>query len=326
MTLKSITPSTWIFAVFVVAVFLSPVVLSSAQQSLATRALIFGLMAASLDIAYGHAGLASLGHASLAGVGGYTAALMMVKHDIDSFWLGAIAAVLISAVISAVFGVISLRAKGIYFILVTFTLGQMLANLAQQWSVLKSPGVDAVVGISLPSTGLIGDWTPSVVLRSVLVVVVVAFLAIKRILGSPFGLALRGTRDNPARMEALGYNAWAYQLGAMTVAGAFAGLAGALFAYHSGIIAPNNVGIAASGLLVLMVILGGSGSTYGALVGGIVVTIVQFYASELSEQRAPIIIGAVFIVTALFLRGGLAGAIRRLARRMGGVTSEPVAG
>lgn len=326
MSSRSVAPSTWIFALFVAVVFISPVVLTNPQQSLATRALIFGLMAASLDIAYGHAGLASLGHAALAGVGGYTAALMMVKHDIDSFWLGVSAAVLVSAAVSVVFGMLSLRAKGIYFILVTFTLGQMLANLAQQWTVLKSPGVDAVVGVGLPSTGLIDEWTPSIVLRSVLVVVVIAFLAIKRILGSPFGLALRGTRDNAARMEALGYHAWAYQLGAMTVSGAFAGLAGALFAYHSGIIAPNNIGIAASGLLVLMVILGGSGTTYGALAGGIIVTIVLFYASEWSEQRAPMIIGAVFIGTALFLRGGLAGSIRRHTRPREDTLNEPVAG
>ena len=325
MSWKSVLPSTWIFSAFVVVVFLSPMVLTSPQQSLATRALIFGLMAASLDIAYGHAGLASLGHAALAGVGGYTAALLIVKHDIDSFWLGAAAAVVVSTIVAVVFGLLSLRAKGIYFILVTFTLGQMIANLAQQWGVLKSPGVDAVVGVGLPSTGLIDEWTPTTVLRGVLIVVVVAFMAIKRILGSPFGLALRGTRDNPARMEALGYHAWAYQLGAMTVSGAFAGLAGALFAYHSGIIAPNNIGIAASGLLVLMVILGGSGSTYGALAGGIIVTAVQFYASEWSEQRAPMIIGAVFIATALFLRGGLAGAIRRRTRHTEVVIDEPVA-
>jgi branched-chain amino acid transport system permease protein len=325
MNWRTIAPSSWVFAGFVVVVFLSPLVLTNPQQSLATRALIFGLMAASLDIAYGHTGLASLGHAALAGVGGYTAALLMVKHDINSFWIGAAAAIVVATAVAFVFGLLALRAKGIYFILVTFTLGQMLANLAQQWGVLKSPGVDAVVGVGLPSTGFIDNWTPATVLRGVLVVVVIAFLAIKRILGSPFGLALRGTRDNPARMEALGYHAWAYQLGALTVSGAFAGLAGALFAYHSGIIAPNNIGIAASGLLVLMVILGGSGSTYGALAGGIIVTAVQFYASEWSEQRAPMIIGAVFIVTALFLRGGLAGAIRRRTRPTEVVVDGPVA-
>lgn len=160
----------------------------------------------------------------------------------------------------------------------------MMSNLAQQWKALKSPGVDAVVGISWPSFGFIDDWTPASTLRVVLVIVVVAFLGITRVLGSPFGLALRGVRDNAERMGALGYHAWAYQLGAMVVSGAFAGLAGALFAYHSGIITPSNIGIAASGVLVLMVILGGSGTTYGPLFGGIAVTVIQFYASEWSVK------------------------------------------
>ncbi len=315
MSARTPSRSSMVFALFVLLVCLSPAVLDTPQQSLLTRALIFGLMAASLDIAYGHAGLASLGHSALAGVGGYTVGILMVKHDIDSFWVGIGAAVIVSAAVSLVFGMLALRAKGLYFILATFTLGQMLSNLAQQWSALKSPGVDAIVGISWPSFGFIDDWSPAAVLRAVLVIVVLAFLAMKRILGSPFGLALRGVRDNSERMEALGYHAWAYKLGAMVVSGSFAGLAGALFAYHSGIIAPSNIGIAASGVLVLMVILGGSGTTYGPLFGGIAVTIIQFYASEWSQARAPLIIGALFIFTALLLRGGVAGTIRRRLRK-----------
>lgn len=314
MNLRKPKPASLLFSLFVVVVGLSPAVLDTPQQSLLTRALIFGLMAASLDIAYGHAGLASLGHSALAGVGGYTAGILMVKHDIDSFWIAAAVVIVVSAGVSLVFGALALRARGIYFILATFALGQMLSNLAQQWSALKSPGVDAIVGIGWPSFGFIDDWSPAAVLRAVLVIVVVLFLLIKVILGSPFGLALRGVRDNPERMEALGYHAWAYKLGAMVVSGTFAGMAGALFAYHSGIITPSNIGIAASGVLVLMVILGGSGSTYGPLFGGIAVTVIQFYASEWSQARAPMIIGALFIFTALLLRGGVAGTIRRRLR------------
>ncbi|CAB4365419.1 MAG: hypothetical protein F2681_15065 [Actinobacteria bacterium] len=320
---RSTSLSTWLFAMFVILVYVAPTFLTTPQQSLVTRALVFALMAASLDIAYGHAGLASLGHSALAGIGGYTVGILMVKHDVHSFWVGVSAAVLITAGLSAVFAVLALRAKGIYFILATFTLGQMLSSLAQQWTALKSPGVDAIVGIGLPTVGFIDSWSPAAVMRAVLIVVVLAFLAIKRVLGSPFGLALRGVRDNPARMEALGYHAWAYQLGAMTVSGAFAGLAGALFAYHSGIIAPSNIGIAASGLLVLMVIFGGSGTTYGPLIGGFGITIIQFYASEWSQARAPIIVGAVFIATALLLRGGVAGTSRTALRHWKGIAREP---
>lgn len=306
-----------------VVLFLSPAFLSTQQQSLATRALIFALMAAALDIAYGHAGLASLGHAALAGVGGYTAGLLMVDHGIDSFWVGAPAAMVAAAVASTVFALLALRARGIYFILTTFALGQMLSNLAQQWDGLKTSGAEAVVGIFLPTTGLVDRWTSVSFLRFVVVVVAVGLAVIIRVLGSPFGLAIRGVRDNEHRMGALGYDAWAHKLVAFIVSGAFAGLAGALFAYHSGLIAPTNVGIAASGLLVLMVIFGGSGTTYGPAIGGFVITVVQFYASEWSQPRAPLIIGLVFIGTVYLLRGGIARGGGRLARAFGLARAAP---
>ncbi len=310
-----IRPSSGLAVGAVAVLFLSPLFLSTSQQSLVTRALIFALMAASLDIAYGHGGLPSLGHSALVGVGGYTVGILMVRHGVDSFWLGALAAMALGVVAAAIFGLLALRAKGIYFILVTFTLGQMISNLAQQWKFLKSTGVDAIVGIGMPSIGLSFEWSSASFLRFVLVVTVVAMLVIMQILRSPFGLALRGVRDNEQRMEALGYHAWWYKLAAIVVSGALGALAGALFAYHSGIITPTNVGVAASGLLVLMVVFGGSGTTYGPVVGGFVITIIGFYASELNKARAPLIVGLVFIATALALRGGLAGAVQRLVRR-----------
>lgn len=310
-------PSSILALLAVVAIALSPAILTGPQQSLITRALIFALLAASLDIAYGHAGLASLGHAAIAGVGGYTAGLLMVEHDVDSFWIGAGAAIVASSIAAALMALLALRARGLYFILATFALGQMLANLAQQWDALKTSYAEAVVGISLPTLGfgLGEDWSTAGFLRFVLAVVTVALFGIHRVLGSAFGLAIRGVRDNGTRMEALGYHAWAYRVAALVVSGAFAGLAGALFAYHGGIMTPSNIGISASGLLVLMVIFGGSGTTYGPAIGGFVITLIQFYASEWSELRSPLILGGVFIVTALFIRGGLAGTIARLRAR-----------
>ncbi len=141
-------------------------------------------------------------------------------------------------------------------------------------------------------------------------------------LGSAFGLAIRGVRDNGTRMEAIGYHAWAYRVAALVVSGAFAGLGGALFAYHGGIMTPSNIGISASGLLVLMVIFGGSGTVYGPAVGGFLITLAQFYASEWSDVRSPLIVGGLFIVTALLIRGGLAGTLARLRERRGR-TAEP---
>jgi branched-chain amino acid transport system permease protein len=289
-------------AVLIVGAFLLPFMLSSQQESLLTRALIFGLMAASLDLAYGRAGLYSLGHAALAGVGGYTAGLLMVRYEFQSFWLLVLAAAAASALASLVFALVSLRARGLYFILVTLALGQMVSNLAQSWDFLKTAQAEAVTGIIMPTLGFNETWNSGTIYQFVLVVVVVTMGLIQLIFGSSMGLALRGSRDNEVRMGALGYDVWRYRVAAIVLSGTLCGLAGALFAFHSGLISPTNVGVAASGVLVLMVIIGGSGTRYGAFVGGILVTLLQFYAAQWSMDRAPMIVGGLFILTALLIR------------------------
>lgn len=296
--------------------FLLPFAADSQQQSLLIRALIFGLMAASLDLAYGHAGLYSLGHAALAGVGGYTGGLLMVRGGIDSFWIGILVSGAVAAAASLVFALISLRVKGLYFILVTLALGQGIANLAQQWDFLKTDGAEAIAGIRLPSLGLGEVWNSGTFYQFTLVVAVIGMAFIVRVIGSPLGLALRGTRENDVRMGALGYDTWRYRVGALVLSGTLTGMCGAMLAYHSGLIAPSNINVAASGLLVLMAILGGCGTKYGPFLGGIVVTLVQFYASQLSDERAPLIVGLLFVVTALLIgHGGVLRALHRISSR-----------
>jgi branched-chain amino acid transport system permease protein len=312
-------------AVTVVAIGLwLPYALTSQQESLVTRALIFGLMAASLDIAYGQAGLYSLGHGALAGVGGYTAGLLMVRYDVHSFWLLLPAALGAAALASLVFALVSLRARLLYFILVTLALGQMVSNLAQQWDFLKTAQAEAVTGIVMPDLGFAFSWNPATTLQFVVVVVALAMFAIQRLIRSPLGLAFRGSRENEVRMGALGYDVWRYRVAALVTSGTACGLAGALFAFHSGLISPTNIGVATSGVLVLMVIIGGSGSRYGAFVGGILVTFLQFYATDWSLERAPMIIGTLFIITALLIRfrprvaavvGGAVGTLTRKQSR-----------
>jgi branched-chain amino acid transport system permease protein len=225
-----------------------------------------------------------------------------VRYDVQSFWILVAAALAASAVASLIFALISLRARLLYFILVTLALGQMVSNLAQQWDFLKTSQAEAVTGIVMPDLGFTMAWNPATTLQFVVVVVAVAMIVIQRIIGSPLGLAFRGTRENEVRMEALGYHVWRYRVAALAASGTMCGLAGALFAFHSGLISPTNVGVAASGVLVLMVIIGGSGTRYGAFVGGILVTFLQFYAADWSLERAPLIIGTLFIVTALLIR------------------------
>lgn len=304
-------------AVLITGAFLLPFLLTSQQQSLATRALIFGMAAASLDLAYGQAGLYSLGNAALFGVGGYTVGILMVRSGIESFWVLIAAAIVGAALASLAFGLIALRARGIYFILVTLALGQMVANIAQQWSFLKTSYSESVTGIYLPSLGLGEQWTNGTFYQFVLVIAVLMLVVIRRIVTSPLGSAIRGTRENEVRMAVLGYNVWRYRLVALVLSGTLTGVAGALFAFQSGLIAPTNIGVGASGILVLMVIIGGSGTRYGAFIGGIVVTLLTYYASQWNEQRAPLIVGGIFVVTALLnrYRGRVAALLAGSRRR-----------
>jgi branched-chain amino acid transport system permease protein len=227
---------------------------------------------------------------------------MMVRYDVHSFWLLLPAALGAAALASLVFALISLRARLLYFILVTLALGQMVSNLAQQWDFLKTAQAEAVTGIVMPDLGFAFPWNPATTLQFVVVVVAVAMFMIQRLIRSPLGLAFRGSRENEVRMGALGYDVWRYRVAALVTSGTACGLAGALFAFHSGLISPTNIGVAASGVLVLMVIIGGSGTRYGAFVGGVLVTFLQFYATDWSLERAPMIIGTLFIITALLIR------------------------
>jgi branched-chain amino acid transport system permease protein len=306
----------WLVGLAVIAVLaLLPVLLPPYLQGVATRVLIFALLAMSLDLMYGYAGLWSLGHAAFFGVGGYTVALLMVERGVTSFWVGAGLGVLAAAVASAILGVVALRVRGIYFILVTFALGQMLASLAQQWDALQTSGAEAVVGIVPPEiTPFVIDWSAEAIYYFVAVVVILAALALSSAVRSPFGDVLLGIRENEGRMSALGYNVWLYKYAAFVVAGAFAGLAGVLFVYQAGLIAPTNLGVAQSGLVMLMVILGGAGTLWGPALGAAIVVLVQYYASDLAPAREDLILGLLFLVTLLVFRGGVLPGLRALSK------------
>ncbi len=295
----------WSVAIVAVLVFL-PLPLAPYLQDGATRVLIFALLAMSLDLAYGYAGMISLGHAAFFGAGGYAVGLLMVRGEIYNFWIGAAAAICAAALLAAIIGFIALRTRGIYYILVTFALGQLVYSLAQQWSVLHTSGAEAVVGITQPDVPPFDIvWSSQNVYYFTLVVGLVATALLFWIARSGFGSVLKGIRENEARMSAMGFNTWLYKYAVFIVSGAFAGLAGVLFAYSSGIVAPSNVGIAESGLIVLMIILGSTGRLYGAALGGAVIVIVQFIAEQKIPEHENMVLGVVFVLAVLLLRGGI---------------------
>lgn len=303
--------------VLVILLVLLPNGLQPFQQGLATRILIYGLLAMSLDLVYGYGGMVSLGHAALFGAGGYITGLLMVNKGVTDFWVGALAGVGGAIVLAAIVGFLSLRTKGIYFVLVTFALGEMVYSLAQQWSALRTFGAQAVVGVSPPRvTPLTIQWTSQNVYYFTLAVVLLGAALLFALTRSRFGSILKGIRENENRMAAMGFNTWLYKYTAFLASGAIAGLAGVLFVYYSGIIAPSNVDISQSGLIVLMIIMGGTGRLWGAVIGAAIVELTQFYAQQWTPDHQDMALGVLFVLTLIVMRGLAAWRMRR--ERIGG--------
>jgi len=302
----------------ILVLLVTPLFLDTYGQGLMTRFLIFALFAMSFNIVFGYAGLMSLGHAAFFGAGGYTVALLKLHYEVNLFWISAPLGILVATLIAALFGIIALRAFGIYFLLVTFALGQMLYSLAWNVKWLNSKGMQGITGISLPDLGIPGFTLDTISFYYlVLIFFLLSGFLLYRLVLSPFGLALVGIREGEARMGAVGYNTWYLKYAAFVVSGAFAGLAGVLFAYYNLFVSPNHLGIATSFLPMVMTIMGGVGTFLGPVVGAAVFIFVENFASILSPQRWPLVLGALFVLTIMFAREGLGVYLWRFWTRWG---------
>jgi branched-chain amino acid transport system permease protein len=298
--------------IFIVLIPLAPTYI----KYLAARMLIYALFALSLNLLFGYTGLFPLGHAAYLGLGGYSAGILVTVLGIRSFWVVAPVSILITAFVAAIFGIIALQTKGLLFAFITMALGQLLVNIAIKWRTVTG-GSNGLIGIPLPDLGI-----PGVTLNQtsfyflVLIVVVVCFLLMYRLIHSPFGLALQGIRDDEGRLSHLGYNTWLYKIIAFVIAGAFAGTAGVLFGPCNGIIDPSSLGVTTSVIAVLTVIIGGMRIVYGPIIGSAVITIIENLSSIYTPERWPLILGGIFVITVMYLRGGITTHLIRLWKRI----------
>jgi branched-chain amino acid transport system permease protein len=276
-------------------------------QSLLTKCLIFAIFAMSLDIVMGYTGLISLGHAAFFGTGGYVVGVLLLRFGINNFWVVAPLSILIAAAVAAMLGLIALRASAIYFLLLTFALGQLLYSVAWEFDWLHAGGTQGLPGILKPFLGIPNfSWNSTKFYYFVFLSFIICYFFIFRFVNSPFGRALQGIRESEPRMRALGYNTWLYKYVAYIVGGAFAGVAGMLSAYYKGMILAGDLGVTTSALGMLMVIIGGIGTLFGPVLGAFVIVFVEFFASSYTPERWPIILGGAFVATILWLRGGIA--------------------
>jgi branched-chain amino acid transport system permease protein len=293
------------FALVVVALALFPLSAGNYPVKLLQEILIWGIFAMSLDLLMGYAGMVSFGHSAFFGIGGYVAALALAKSPglISALVLPALAAGLAALVI----GFFSIRVSGVYFIMLTLAFSQMFHAYTFQVSWLGAE--DGLVGIPRP---VVPGWDVSS-LRGfhgyLLTLVTLSALVLWRIVRSPFGHVLRGIHENEARMEAVGYAVDRYKLVAFVVAGVFAGLAGSLYVQFNGSITPDAFFWKTSGEALLMVIIGGTGTLGGAVLGAAAFILLQSLVSTYTE-RWMFILGATFILFVLFAPGGIVGVLR----------------
>jgi branched-chain amino acid transport system permease protein len=292
----------------------APLLLGDYRTFLLTEIVIFGLFAASLDLLIGYAGLPSLGHPAFLGIGAYAAALLALHVTPNAFAQLAVATGS-AAIIAAAIGMVAIRSRGIYFLMLTLALGQLFYQLALDWDSVSggSNGLYAIPPPSLVSGGLSGNDD---VYWYVLACFFVGYAFLRVVVASPFGRALTGIRENEARMSSLGYNVPLYKLGAFSIAGAVAGFAGALTTQQQKYVSPDVASFEVLVLVVIAVIVGGKGTLLGPVLGAAFVYVVRDELSDQLAQHWPILLGAVFVVIVYALPEGLLGGGRWLRDRL----------
>jgi branched-chain amino acid transport system permease protein len=292
-------------AVLLLAAALFPAVAGAYPVKLFQEILVFGVFAMSLDLLMGYAGMVSFGHAAFFGIGAYVAALALTRAPGAGGAL--VLPVLAAAVAALVLGALSIRVSGVYFIMLTLAFSQML--YAYTFQVAWLGAEDGIVGV--PRATVLGlDLASARTFHLYLVALVaLAALFLVRVVRSPFGHVLRGIHENEPRMEAVGYAVARYKLLAFVIAGTVGGLAGALYTQLNGYVSPDAFFWTTSGEALLMVIIGGTGTLGGAMLGAAAFILLRSLVSSYTE-RWMLILGLTFILFVLFAPGGIVGALR----------------
>jgi len=287
-----------------------PLLLSTYQVELATEILIFGLLAMSIDILAGFAGLTSLGHGAIFGVSSYVVVYANAQWGLPPL-AGVALGVAAATMVAGLFGLLAVRTSGVYFLLLTLALGMIVWGICLRWT--------AVTG---GENGLRGDVRPAWMAShrafywAVLAAASLASYAMWRLVRSPFGMSLRGIRDSDSRMRSLGYNVPLHLLIGFTLSGLFAGFAGALYAMYNNFVSPSTVALAQSVEGVLMMIAGGVGTLFGGFVGAAAIIALENVVSAYTE-RWPMVLGGCFILIMILAPEGIIGKLRAvLARRL----------
>ena len=283
---------------------------STYYVNVASQILLYAIFALGINVLVGYAGLVSLGHAGLFGMAAYTGARILNDgHGHLSAVTGALAMTLVAGV---VFAILALRGTGLGFVMITVALGQIVWGVAYRWISLTN-GDNGVTISGRPSPFGLSLASPRGFYWATLTVFLLTVVSMAVLVASPFGASVRGTRDQPRRMNALGYHVWMIRFLAFLVSGFWTGVAGVLYLYYNQFVSPQAVALAASAEALLMVIAGGTGTLLGPIAGAALVVVMKNVASAYIE-RWNFVLGAIFVAIVVFMPEGLVPGTVRLAR------------
>ena len=284
---------------------------NSYYVNIATQMLIYAILALALNVLVGYAGLVTLGHAGLFGIAAYAGAVLIndgYGHVIVTF-----GALLVTVAVTAIFAVLALRGTGLGFVMITVALGQIVWGIAYRWISLTNGDNGISINTRPAPFGIQLTEAPAFY-WACFVVFLLTIGAMAIFVASPFGAALRGARDQPRRMTALGYNVWLTRFLAFLFSGFWSGVAGMLYLYYNQFVSPQTVALSASAEALLMVIAGGTATLLGPIAGAVLVIIMKDIASAYID-RWNFVLGAIFVLIVVFMPEGLVPGCVRLWRK-----------
>lgn len=319
-----VTPSQWITLLLIATVLLTfPFIAAAiglpALLPLGTRILIYAIAAVSLDLILGYGGLVSFGHAAFFGIGGYVVGISYAHFrseeqlfgltvGTDQLLITAAAAMLLAGLIAICVGLLALRTRGVYFIMITLAFAQMIYYL---FASLDAYGGDDGMSVRRRNVLPFVDTSSDTGFYYVSLAALVLFVLLcRRIVGSSFGRNLEGIRQDERRMISVGVSTFPIKLAAFSIAGMGAGLAGALMANQAKFVSPDMLHWTKSGELMVMVILGGSGTLFGPIGGALVLVSLEVVLAQITEHWQ-LILGPILIIAILLMPGGLGKAFLR---------------
>jgi branched-chain amino acid transport system permease protein len=306
----------WIaIAIFAALALLLPFAAGDFYVNLASQIYIAAIFALSLNLLVGFGGMTSLGHASYLGIAAYLCALLTTRYGFDH-GSAALISILGTIVMAAFFGVIALRATGLGFLMITLALSQVLWGLAYRMSGITN-GDNGITGVTRPAPFGISLESATAFYWFALAVLVIAFIMMAIFVSSSFGSSLKGVRDQPRRMAALGFNPWMIRWITFIYAGFWGAIAGLLYVYYNKYIHPTSLSTTSSAEALLGVIAGGSGTLAGPAVGAALVLLLKNYASAYIE-RWNMLLGLVFLFIVLVMPTGIVPGLQKLTERFRG--------